>query len=126
MVSKSGKHMTAELEVGFNIFAEKYTSKIEVLEPTFVSAVSTQTNLFEYLRTEWKFTPASDPSATWVTFQLEFKFKSAMYNELSRLFLQEVIAKMVKAFEQRCKTVRLEQKESAVLDNKYSAASNSC
>jgi ribosome-associated toxin RatA of RatAB toxin-antitoxin module len=126
VVSKSGKHMTADLEVGFNIFSEKYTSKIEVLEPTFVSAVSTQTNLFEYLRTEWKFTPASDPSTTWVTFQVEFKFRSAMYNELSRLFLQEVIAKMVNAFEQRCKTVRLEQKESTIVDSKYTAAANSC
>jgi ribosome-associated toxin RatA of RatAB toxin-antitoxin module len=117
VISKTGRNMTAELEVGFNIFSEKYTSKIETIEPTFVSAMSTETNLFEYLKTEWKFTPASDPKATWVTFQVEFKFRSAMYNELSRLFLQEVVAKMVKAFEQRCKTVQIEHKEAV----KYSA-----
>lgn len=124
IVTRSGNSMTAELEVGFNIFSEKYMSKIETTEPNCVSAVSVQTNLFEFLKTEWKFTPASDPSSTWVTFQVDFKFKSAMYNELSKLFMQEVIAKMVKAFEQRCTTVCLEQKEAAVLDNKYAA--NTC
>mmetsp|Transcript_22125 Transcript_22125/g.44555 ORF Transcript_22125/g.44555 Transcript_22125/m.44555 type:complete len:186 (+) Transcript_22125:40-597(+) len=115
VISRSGKNITAELVVGFNIFTEKYTSKIETNEPNLVSAVSTETNLFEYLKTEWKFTPASDPSSTWVTFQVEFKFKSSVYNELSKLFLQEVITKMVKAFEQRCKTIRLEKKQGSSL-----------
>ena len=121
VVSKTGKSMTAELEVGFNIFSEKYISKVEVSAPNYVSAESTQTNLFEYLRTEWKFTPANDPNTTWVTFQVDFKFKSPIYNDLSRLFLQEVVTKMVKAFENRCKIVRLEKKQAASLERKLSS-----
>jgi ribosome-associated toxin RatA of RatAB toxin-antitoxin module len=116
VITRSGQSMTAELEVGFNVFAEKYVSKVEAVEPTSVTAISSQTNLFEYLRTEWKFTPASDPSTTWVTFQVDFKFKSAMYNQLSTLFLQEVVTKMVKAFEQRCVTVCIEHKEAAAVN----------
>ena len=117
VIVKNGKHMTAELEVGFNIFSEKYVSKVEVSEPYSVCAMSVQTHLFEYLKTEWKFSPASDPNTTWVTFQVDFKFKSAMYNELSKLFLQEVITKMVKAFEQRCLVVQREQRRAAQLCN---------
>lgn len=121
IVTRNSNKLSAELEVGFNIFSEKYMSNVETVEPTSVTAVSTQTNLFEYLKTEWKFTPASDPRHTWVTFQVDFKFKSAMYNELSKLFLQEVIAKMVRAFEQRCVTISIEQKEAAALNAKYVA-----
>jgi ribosome-associated toxin RatA of RatAB toxin-antitoxin module len=102
VISKQNNHMTAELEVGFNMFNERYVSKVEVSQPTLVAAVSTETALFNYLKTEWKFTPASDPESTWVTFQVNFQFKSSLYNEISQLFMQEVIAKMVMAFENRC------------------------
>lgn len=112
VLTNDGKHMTAELEVGFNIFTERYISKVEVAEPNWVSAVSTDTNVFDHLKTEWKFTPASDPKSTWVTFQVEFQFKSAVYNELSKLFLQEVVTKMVKAFETRCVVVQQQAKKA--------------
>lgn len=115
VLTNDGKHMTAELEVGFNIFTERYISKVETAEPTWVSAVSVDTNVFDYLKTEWKFTPASDPKSTWVTFQVEFQFKSAVYNELSKLFLQEVITKMVKAFEARCVVVQQQAKKAGVM-----------
>jgi len=101
--------MTAELEVGFNIFTEHYISNVTVDEPNQVNAVSTDTILFEYLKTEWKFTPASDPSSTWVTFQVDFQFKSSLYNEVAKLFMTEVVGQMVQAFENRCKVVTAER-----------------
>jgi ribosome-associated toxin RatA of RatAB toxin-antitoxin module len=105
----AGNGMTAELEVGFNIFTERYISKVTVDEPNQVNAVSTDTLLFEYLKTEWKFTPASDPSCTWVTFQVDFQFKSSLYNEVAKLFMTEVVGQMVKAFENRCQAVTAER-----------------
>jgi ribosome-associated toxin RatA of RatAB toxin-antitoxin module len=48
------------------------------------------------------FAPASNPLKCWVTFQIDFKFKSAMYNNISDLFMSEVVNNMVKAFENRC------------------------
>ena len=112
VLTKTDNHMTAELEVGFKIFSERYISKVEMSEPNLVSAVSTDTAIFEHLKTEWKFTPASNPNTTWVTFQVEFQFKSAVYNELSKLFLQEVVTKMVKAFETRCTVVQQQAKKN--------------
>ena len=112
VIIKNGENMTAELEVGFNVFAEKYTSKIETSEPNYVKAISVETSIFEFLKTEWKFVPASDPSATWVIFQVNFQFRNSLYNEISKLFLQEVVAKMVTAFEQQCTVVRREKKRT--------------
>lgn len=105
VISKDSHQMKAELTVGFQLLTEKYISHVELRPPMSVTAVSSQVNLFEYLRSEWKFTPSSsDPkNATWVTFQIDFKFKLALYNELSDLFMQQVVKKMVQAFETRCK-----------------------
>ena len=50
----------AELEVGFSMFSERYTSHVTAVPNTVVTAMSTQTNLFEKLRTEWKFTKGKD------------------------------------------------------------------
>lgn len=99
--------MDAELKVGFGYLNEKYMSKVTMQRPLVVTAISTQTNLFEYLKTEWKFSPARDPSSTWVTFQIDFKFKSSIYNNLCDVFMTEVVDKMVRAFEQRCRVVKV-------------------
>lgn len=97
--------MTAELQVGFQMLSENYLSQVALDKPRAVVATSTQTQLFEHLRSEWRFQPASGDveTATWVNFSVEFKFKSALYNEVSELFMQEVVKKMVGAFELRCR-----------------------
>jgi ribosome-associated toxin RatA of RatAB toxin-antitoxin module len=93
----------AELVVGFGYFNEKYISEVTLSHPTSVIAVSRQTSLLEYLRTEWKFTPSkSDPQKCWISFQIDFKFKSALYNQVSEMFLQEIVKNMVHAFETQC------------------------
>jgi coenzyme Q-binding protein COQ10 len=105
VISKDGENkMTAELTVGFQLYKEKYLSHVELKrDPNSVVAVS-DTNIFEYLKSEWKFTPSStDAGSTWVSFQIDFKFKSPLYNEVSEVFLQEVAKKMMQAFEKRCK-----------------------
>ena len=73
--------------------------------PEFISAIARDTTLFDHLLTEWKFSPAADPKCSWVTFHVEFKFKSDLYNHVSELFLKEVVSVMVKAFEKRCRQI---------------------
>ena len=96
--------LEAELVVGFGYFNEKYISVVQLDKPRSVKAVSKQTNLLEYLKTEWSFAPSSsDPKKCWVTFKIDFKFKSPLYNQISDMFLQDVINRMVKAFEDQCR-----------------------
>ena len=104
-VIKSGTNkLDAELVVGFGLFKEKYVSNVTLNFPTSVIAVSNQTNLFEHLRTEWRLSPlTSDPQSCWIVFQIDFKFKSTIYNNVSNLFFQNIVDNMIKAFESRCK-----------------------
>lgn len=128
VLTNDGSHMDAELVVGFKYFKEQYISHVQLNRPSSVIATSHKTNLFELLKTEWQFTPASDPRKTWVTFRVEFKFKSQLYNNVSELFMKEVVNNMVKAFENRCKTLHGtsngENKASSTNDKKMSAAAN--
>lgn len=105
--SKNGegmkKRFKSELVVGFGMFEERYTSDVVVDPGLSVSATSQETNLLEYLHTQWEFTPTkSDPNQCWVNFKVEFQFKSQLYNEFAGIFMNEVVSKMVGAFEKRC------------------------
>ena len=104
VLKRTSSELEAELVVGFGFFNEKYTSVVKLEKPVQVTAISHQTNLLEYLTTEWRFSPSSsDPKKTWVTFKIEFKFKSSIYNQVSEMFMKEVVDKMVQAFETKCK-----------------------
>jgi ribosome-associated toxin RatA of RatAB toxin-antitoxin module len=103
IIEANENYLKAELNVGFNIFNETYVSEVTMKRPNLIIAVSTDTKLLKYLKTEWKFTPASnDSNACWVTFQIEFQFKSSLYNHISDLFFDEVVKNMTNAFESRC------------------------
>jgi coenzyme Q-binding protein COQ10 len=82
VLTRSNDRLSAELTVGFKYLTERYVSQVQLRAPQQVIATSFQTNLFESLRTEWKFSPAHDPDNTWVNFQVDFQFRSALYNEL--------------------------------------------
>ena len=104
VIRKDADKIEAELVVGFGYFNEKYLSVVTLDCPRSVTAISKETNLLEYLRTEWKFTPSkSDPSKCWVSFQIDFKFRSALYNQVSDMFLQDIVKNMVQAFEAQCR-----------------------
>lgn len=105
--SESGKgvkkRFKSELVVGFGMFEECYTSDVLVDPGLSVSATSQETNLLEYLHTQWEFTPTkSNPNQCWVNFKVEFQFKSRLYNEFAGIFMNEVVSKMVGAFEKQC------------------------
>ena len=102
----------ADLTVGFDVFNETYTSRVELQPLSSVVATSKDTQLLDYLHTEWKFTPSSSnpASSCWVTFRVEFQFKSSLYSHVATMFMREVTTNMVKAFETRCQAVHSKKK----------------
>ena len=54
---------------------------------------------------EWTFTKAENPKKCWVTFKIEFSFKSSTYNYISGMFFDQVVKEMIHAFEARCEKV---------------------
>eukprot|EP00871_Galdieria_phlegrea_P000394 jgi/Galph1/1355/GphlegSOOS_G5973.1 len=106
---RRGNEMAAELTVGFKILSEKYTSHIILDPPNSVRVRSPETRLFEYLINEWYFKPGPDAHSTWLEFYVSFKFRSFLYQHVVDMFFEDVVKKMVSAFENRAKFVESEK-----------------
>ena len=96
-------YVEAELEVGFQIFVEKYLSKVKLQRPTMISSHVGESTLFSHLNSSWKFQPGPTPESVWMTFHVDFAFKSPLYRHVASLFFEEVVEKMMGAFEGRCR-----------------------
>lgn len=108
------KHIIADLAVGFKLLSERYTSVITLDPNRSVSADVPDSSLFEYLITDWVFEPVDD--ITSLTFYVEFAFRNPLYQRVTDLFFQEVVKRMVSAFEKRCfEKYRATERRSGVL-----------
>lgn len=96
-------YMEAELEVGFQMFVERYVSKIRFDFPHEVQARTGDSSLFSHLDSRWKLQPGPTKKSVWVDFEIDFAFKSALYRQVANVFLDEVVKKMMGAFEDRCR-----------------------
>ncbi|KDD76590.1 hypothetical protein H632_c169p1 [Helicosporidium sp. ATCC 50920] len=94
--------MEAELEVGFQVIHERYTSQVTVHYPNCVVARVGDSSLFKFLENRWEFQPGPVAGTTWLTFGVEFSFKSALYSHIASVFFEQVAQRMVGAFEARC------------------------
>jgi coenzyme Q-binding protein COQ10 len=110
IIHKKGNEMDAELTVGFKILSEKYISHILLDPPNSIRVRSPETRLFEYLINEWYFKPGPDPHSTWLEFYVSFKFRSFLYQHIVDMFFEDVVKRMVTAFETRAKHVEEEKR----------------
>lgn len=95
-------YLEAELEVGFQIFTERYTSKVTLQPDHRITSKVEDSTLFDHLSNTWEFRPGPMPSTTMVNFEVDFAFRSPLYRQVASVFLEEVVQQMVTAFEKRC------------------------
>ncbi|GJQ11308.1 hypothetical protein GpartN1_g3099.t1 [Galdieria partita] len=107
---KKDNEMEAELTVGFKILSERYVSHILLEPPCSIRVKSPETRLFEYLINEWYFKPGPDAQSTWLEFYVSFKFRSFLYQHIVDMFFEDVVKRMVTAFENRAKHVEVERR----------------
>lgn len=58
--------------------------------------------LFSHLSNQWEFRPGPTPHSTWLSFDVDFAFKSPLYRHVASIFFEEVVQQMMGAFEGRC------------------------
>jgi len=103
VVSRQGEdRMTAEMSVGFQLLEASYVSRITMERDRLVRTQASDSGLFEILDCTWRLQPGPDAGSCWIHFQIEFAFASALHQKVAALFLDQVAAKMIEAFQDRC------------------------
>lgn len=101
----SPRVLEAELRVGFRSLSEAYTSVVTLSPPRAVTSTVRGSTLFHHLDCAWAFRPGPAPRTVWLTFSVDFAFRSALHAQAAGLFFDEVATRMVGAFEARCGAV---------------------
>lgn len=102
IIRRDANYFEAELAVGFQLFSERYISRVTLVPNERVSARALSTELFHYLYNDWILSPGPSQNTCWLTCQIGFQFRSVLYAQVSHMFFNEVVSRMVTAFEKRC------------------------
>jgi coenzyme Q-binding protein COQ10 len=98
----------ADLVVGYKMLRERFSSKVYLEPPTpeadgriFIEYLR---GPLRHLKNYWRFIREPDGSCT-IDFSVEFEFKNSMLQGLSQVFFQEIVRRMVGAFEKRAREI---------------------
>lgn len=89
----------ADLVVGYKMFRERFTSKVNLERPRRIHIEYLKGPL-KNLRNNWEFKPAPDGGCI-IDFSVEFEFGNVALQTLANMFFNEVVKRMVSAFEAR-------------------------
>ncbi len=96
---KRMNQITADMVIGYKMFQEKFTSKVQLKDPDRIDVVY-EDGPFKYLNNRWIFIEEDDGSCT-IDFFVDFEFKSKLLQNMIGIVFNEAIKIMVKAFEKR-------------------------
>ena len=99
IIKDDGKIMLADLIVGYKMFREKFTSKVDMDRPNRIE-VTYLNGPMKYLHNHWGFTDNADGSCT-VDFHIDFEIRNKVFERMMGAFFTEALERMVHAFEAR-------------------------
>jgi coenzyme Q-binding protein COQ10 len=89
----------ADLVVGYKMIRERFSSKVHLENPDHIY-IEYIRGPMKHLKNHWRFIAEEDGGCT-IDFSVEFEFSNNMLQGLARMFFNEVIKRMVSAFEAR-------------------------
>ena len=101
--SDSETEMVADMLVGFSAIREKFTSRVVKTRPEEIRVHYVDGPLRD-LDNVWRFRPLDDHSCE-IEFDVQFSFRSAMFEKLAGQYFDKAFRKMVAAFETRAATL---------------------
>jgi len=119
--ARGAEYFEADLEIGFKIFSERYTSAVTCERPRRVTARSVSSGLFESMTTTWTFTPLDGeeedggdseiPSSDGVIvdFEIDFAVRDPMHAAAVGVVFDDVARSQIQAFEKRCRQLALKK-----------------
>tara|TARA_B100000214_G_scaffold38593_1_gene24240 strand:- start:55 stop:510 length:456 start_codon:yes stop_codon:yes gene_type:complete len=91
--------IVADMVIGFKIFRERFTSRVECQRPDRID-VNYTNGPFKYLNNHWVFTKVGTSSCE-IDFFVDFEFRSIILQKAIGIVFNEAVQKMVDAFESR-------------------------
>ncbi|XP_051139696.1 uncharacterized protein LOC127257356 [Andrographis paniculata] len=95
----------AELQIGYKCFIESYMSQVHLDKPNSIKTTSSKNSLFRHLNNVWEFHPGPVPGSCEIHFLVDFKLRSPLYCQIVNVSLKEVVSRLVRSFEDRCRQI---------------------
>ena len=102
IVGREGNAVTAEMIVGFKMVRERFTSRATLDQPSRIH-VDYISGPLRYLKNDWVFRDV--PGGTAIDFNVDFEFRSRLFEKLAGAFFGEAFRRMVASFEARARAV---------------------
>lgn len=93
----------ADLVVGYKMFRERFTSKVVLDRPHRIH-IEYMKGPLKNLKNNWQFIADGDGGCI-IDFSVEFEFGNVALQALANMFFNEVVKRMVDAFEGRAKEI---------------------
>lgn len=97
--NREGNVLSADLIIGFKLFRESFTSRVELTPHERIDVHFTK-GPFKRMVTHWRFAPAGEGRCR-VDFHVEFEFYSRILQAAIGVLFHEAVRRMVAAFEAR-------------------------
>lgn len=101
VVAREDKAMHADLVIGYKLFREKFGSRVTLDRPHHIH-VEYLRGPMKHLSNHWRFIPMPDGTCT-IDFHVDFEFRNPVFQRLMGVFFNEIVRRMVGAFEARAK-----------------------
>lgn len=98
-----GEEMKADLVIGFQVFREKFGSRVGLFREAGHIRTEYLDGPFKYLVSNWRF--AETEAGCEITFDVDFEFKNILLQKAAGLFFYEAMQRIVKAFEARAEAL---------------------
>lgn len=95
--------ITAELVIGYKLVRESFLSKVTLSKPNEIR-VDYLRGPLRHLSNAWTFSPEKNGGCT-IDFFVDFEFRNAFFQKLMGVFFNEIVRRMVFAFEDRAKSL---------------------
>ena len=91
--------IVADLMIGYKLLRERFTSRVTLDRAKWKIETEFTDGPFKFLRNQWEF--KSCPEGCQIVFLVEFEFRSTVLQKLVSVLFNEVVLRMVSAFEKR-------------------------
>lgn len=113
IVKRQEGMLLANLVVGYKLFSEYFSSRVTYNRPNAIR-VEYVNGPLRYLSNTWEFIP-DDKGGCIVDFYVDFEFKNPFFQKMMGVFFNEIVKRMVSAFEDRAAQLYGEQTAEAPL-----------